>query len=193
MPERILNMRNKVSLQKVSVLYQGTYIRLVKKNDWEYIQRHNCTGIVIIVSMTNDKRVVLTEQFRPPVGKRVIEFPAGLMNDKPGVKKESVAASARRELFEETGYRAGGIKNLMTGPVSGGSSMDLVSMVLAYGLTKEGKGGGDETEQIKVHEVPLKEIDRWLAAQGKKGKLIEPKIYSGLYFLNKYNGLFKPL
>lgn len=178
---------------KGRVLFQGKYIRLVKKRNWEYIERHNCSGIVIIVSMTAAGKVVLTEQFRPPVGKRVIEFPAGLMGDQAKFKKETVSNAAQRELLEETGYLSNDIMLLTKGPVSGGSSADLVNMVIARGLKKVGPGGGDASERIKVHEVTLGKMEGWLARKERQGCLIEPKIYSGLYFLNKYNDVLNPV
>src|SRR3989338_9769557 len=141
--------------------------------------------------MTADKRVVFVEQFRPPVKKRVVEFPAGLINDLKHISRETLLNGARRELLEETGYRAKRIKKLMTGPVSGGSSSDLVTVVLAADLKKVSEGGGDELEDIIVHEVVLSKVDAWLSQMKRKGKLVEPKIYAGLYFLNKYNNFFK--
>jgi len=41
---------------------------------------------------------------------------------------------------------------------------------------------GDETEDITVHEVPLAGITDWLAAQERGGKLVDLKVYCGLYF-----------
>lgn len=165
------------------ILHEGRFLRLVLEGEWEYVQRHNCSGIVIIVSKTDDDKVIFVEQFRPPVNKSVIEFPAGLINDRGTSKNESLQAAARRELFEETGYRAQRIKILLHGPVSGGSSSDLITMVRAFGLKKVGAGGGDSTEKIKVHEVALAEAIPWLRRREKAGRLIEPKVYAGLYFL----------
>jgi len=165
------------------VLHEGRYIRFVKEGGWEFVERSNCTGIVIIVAKTDDDRVIFVEQYRPPVRKKVIEFPAGLVSDEHGLKGESLESAAIRELFEETGYRAKRMKKFLTGPVSGGSTSDLVTMVRAYGLKKTGKGGGDSTENITVHEVPLSNVERWLKQKEKKGYLLEPKIFAGLYFL----------
>lgn len=169
------------------IVASGRFIRFVKDGEWEYFQRHNCRGIVIIVAMTQDKKVVFVEQYRPPVGKKVIEFPAGLISDQKKYRNESIVTAAKRELFEETGYQASRMKVLLQGPVSGGASSDMVTMLLAGDLKKIGVGGGDHTENITVHEVPLVQTESWLRKQEKKGFLIEPKIYSGLYFLNKYN------
>jgi ADP-ribose pyrophosphatase len=177
------NIRSK---HKNHVIFEGRYLRLIKKEGWEFIERNNCTDIVIVVAMTKDHNVLFVEQYRPPIESKTIEFCAGLINDE-GKKKETLLKGAKRELFEETGYEAGRLEVILKGPVSGGSSADLVTMVRAYDLVKKGKGGGDGTEGITVHEVPLKNVDGWLKRMEKKGYLIEPKIYSGLYFLRQYN------
>jgi ADP-ribose pyrophosphatase len=61
----------------------------------------------------------------------------------------------------------------------------MVTMVRAFDLKKIGPGGGDESEGIIVHQVPLKSVRTWLKSKEKKGFLIEPKVYAGLYFLNQ--------
>ncbi|MBP9853644.1 MAG: NUDIX hydrolase [Candidatus Omnitrophica bacterium] len=180
-------MSKRKSKANKKILVEGRFLRFVKTADWEYVERINCSDIVIIVAMTEDEKVILVEQYRPPVKKFVIEFPAGLINDQPSRKHESIMAGAKRELLEETGYRAKKMVKITDGPTSGGSSADIVTIFRAYGLEKVGQGGGDETEAIKIHEVPIRNIDRWLQNQGKKGRLIEPKIYTGLYFLKNYN------
>ena len=51
-----------------------------------------------IVAVTSDGRLLLVEQFRIPVGKNVIELPAGLVGDLPGQEEESLKLAAQREL-----------------------------------------------------------------------------------------------
>ncbi len=172
---------------KKKVLHDGKFLRFVQKGSWEYFERNNCSAIVIILAMTDKSNVLFVEQYRPPVGKKVIEFPAGLVNDEGAKRKESILSAAKRELLEETGYKAGKVVKLLEGPVSSGSSSDMVTMVQALDLKKASDGGGDEFESITVHEVPLEETDRWLAKMRRKGYLVEPKIYTGLYFLRNFN------
>ena len=174
--------------RKVVVLQEGRFLRLVCKNGWEYVERSNCSGIVIIIAMTNDKKVILTEQYRVPVGKRVVEFPAGLVNDHNKKEKESLTTAAKRELLEETGYRAKRWVRLTHGPSASGSSADNITLFLAQGLRKVAAGGGDETEAITLHEISLSKVPVWLREKQKKSVLVDPKVYAGLYFLQKYNG-----
>ena len=59
------------------VLKEGKYLRLVKVDGYEFVERTNCRGVVAIIAVTGDERLVLTEQFRLPVGRVVIDLPAG--------------------------------------------------------------------------------------------------------------------
>ena len=169
------------------LIYAGQYLSLVVHEGWEYIERVNCDGVVIIVGKTDDDRVILVEQFRRPVGCNVIGFPAGLVGDDRGNRGESFAEAAKREMVEETGYLPRSIKTLFVGPVSAGMCKDMVTIVHAKGLKKVGPGGGiDDLEDIKVHEVPLAGIDAWLKRQQKKGVLVAPNIFAGIYFLKNW-------
>ena len=103
-------------------------------------------------------------------------------------KKESLVEAAKRELLEETGYAAKNISVILRGPVSSGFTSDMATMVLATKVRKVTDGGGEaaEGEDITVHTVPIKNVDRWLKSMEKKNRLVEPKIYAGLYLVNNY-------
>ena len=174
---------------KMIVLKEGKFIRFVIKDEWEYIERVNCKGAVVILALTQDKKVLFVEQFRPPVGKRVIDFPAGLVDDCPKRKsRESIVSAAKRELLEETGYKAKKIIKILEGPASSGTASDMLTLVRAVNIEKVSSGGGEEGESIIVHEVKLDKAESWLTKMEKKGFLVGTRIYAGLYFLNKYNG-----
>lgn len=165
------------------ILYKGKYLNLLQEENWEYVQRNNCSGVVVIVAMTKDNRVLFVEQYRQPVRAKVIEFPAGLVNDQVSHDPETMQAAARRELFEETGYDAEHPELLVEGPVSSGLSTEMITFFQALDVEKKGPGGGDTSESIVVHEVPLKEADLWLYEMERQGYLVDPKVYTGLYFL----------
>ena len=168
-----------------TTLYDGKFIRLVRQHNWEFVQRKNVSGIVGIVAVTDDRRLVLVEQFRPPVGKPVIELPAGLAGDVAGSEAEELAEAARRELLEETGYQAAEMTRLCAGTASAGLGDEVVTLFRAAGLKKVGAGEGDGHEQITLHEVPLAGIERWLDDQAAGGKLVDLKVYTGLYFAGR--------
>ncbi|MFA7255175.1 MAG: NUDIX hydrolase [Candidatus Omnitrophota bacterium] len=165
------------------ILHKGKYLHLISEDNWEYVKRTNCSGIVVIVPMTKEGKVIFVEQFRRPVEAQVIEWPAGLVNDQMLHDPETMEAAARRELFEETGYEAEHLSFLVEGPVSSGLSSETIAFFQALDVVKKGPGGGDASESIRVHEIPLKEADIWLYEMEKKGFLVDPKVYVGLYFL----------
>ena len=167
------------------VLAEGKYARLVNRGGWEFVERRDRCGIVGIVALTDAGRLVLVEQYRPPVDARVVELPAGLVGDVPGHEAESLADGARRELFEETGYRCRDMLLVASGPPSAGLSAEVMSFFMATGLEKAGPGGGDASEDIQVHEVPLGEARGWLEEQAARGALIDLKVYAGLYFAER--------
>ena len=164
-----------------SVVAAGSYLELVRQGRWEYARRHGCNGAVAIVAMTDEQHYVLVEQFRIPLGKPVIELPAGLVGDESG--SDDVIAAAHRELLEETGFRAERFKVLMDGPTSAGLSDEVVTIVRAHSLTRAAAGGGVGHEEITVHEVPLASAHEWLFKRMRSGIAVDPKVFAGLYFL----------
>ena len=86
------------------VLAEGKYLRLVAESGWEWVERLNASGAAVIAALTDDRRLVLVEQYRIPLHARVLDLPAGLVGDEPGAAGEAMIDAARRELFEETGY-----------------------------------------------------------------------------------------
>lgn len=185
MNEEETNMKKKNNDDDISVLKKGKFINFLKKGEWEYIERNNCSGVVVILPLTDEGNVILTEQYRPPVGKKVIGFPAGLVDDLGAEKKETSVMAAKRELLEETGYKASKMRRVMSGPSASGLSSEILEIYLAEGLQKVGTGGGDETESITVHEVHIDEVENWLEKKQENGLLVGPKVYAGLYWLSK--------
>ncbi len=175
---------SKTKLLPVETLAEGKFLRLAKRGRWEYVERVNSSGAVVIVAVTPDDKLLLVEQFRVPLQKNVIELPAGLMGDIAGQEQEPQAIAAQRELLEETGYYAAHFHELATGPTTAGLADEVVSFMLATQLEKRTAGGGDEHEEITVHEVPLQGIADHLQALAAKGCAIDTKIFTGLYFLS---------
>lgn len=171
------------SRDEVVVLAEGKYLRLLSENGWEYVVRPNASGVVVMVAITDDRRLILVEQFRTAVHRRVIELPAGLVGDTAEGSGESLLVAARRELLEETGYEAAEMLRLAQGPVAVGLASEVVTFFQAVGLRRVGPGGGDASESIVVHEVELGALGPWLAAQEAAGASIDPKLYAGLYLI----------
>ncbi len=165
------------------ILFEGKYRRFVCKDGWEFLERHRSNQVVVLIPVTDKREVVFVEQFRIPVERKIIEFPAGLVNDMDIFSHESLEETARRELLEETGYEAETLKKIRYAPANSAVATDMLTVYYATGLKKVGAGGGDATEQILVHPVPFDQVDAWLEEQVKLGKYVDLKVYAGLYYL----------
>jgi ADP-ribose pyrophosphatase len=157
-------------------------VRLVKEGHWEWTERLNISGAVMIVALTEAHELVMVEQYRIPLHARVIELPAGLAGDEAATADEPLATAASRELVEETGFEAERLEYLIDGPTSAGMTSETYSMFLARNVRRVGPGGGDAHEDIQVHVVPLERVEQWLADRRREGVLVDPRVYLGLYF-----------
>jgi ADP-ribose pyrophosphatase len=166
------------------IKYDGKYIQVVKEDHWEYVTRKGRKGAVIIVPVL-DKSLVCISEYRIPLGKRELGLPAGLMGDLPGHENEDLIDAAVRELMEETGYFPGTMKVLAESmPSSSGLTDEVFSLLLAEDIKKVGEGGGDETEDIKVVNIPLRGIANTIK-KDYADHAISPKLYMALYFLKE--------
>jgi 8-oxo-dGTP pyrophosphatase MutT (NUDIX family) len=162
------------------VVYEGKFIKFIQASytdshghlrKWEFIERANCNGIVAIVPVTDTREVLLIRQYRPPVNRYVIEFPAGL-ND----KGDTIEEAARRELLEETGYEAGKMIFLTEGPLSSGASGEILSVFLARDLEFKGSAECDETEDIEVMKISIDTVADHLSQFRSQGDLVDLKL-----------------
>jgi ADP-ribose pyrophosphatase len=174
--------------QSERTLYTGRWLTLKQRGRWEYVARNNPGGAVIIVAVTPEDNVLFVEQYRVSILRNTIEMPAGLVGDLEGQGDEDALLAARRELEEETGYRCGRIQFLHEGPSSSGMSTEMIAFARAWDLERVGPGGGDESEDIIVHEVPRKEAGAWLFARAADGYSIDPKLFAGLWFIENCPG-----
>jgi ADP-ribose pyrophosphatase len=143
----------------------------VETRDWEAVERVNCSGIVGMVPLTGNGEVILIRQFRPPINGHVVELPAGLCDI-----GESLENAARRELIEETGYAAGNMSFLLKGPMSSGSSSEMLAVFVATDLAYVGIGKRDETENIEVIKIPVENLASALLRMQAEGSIIDLKI-----------------
>jgi ADP-ribose diphosphatase len=115
-------------------------------------------GSVAIVPVLEDGRLVLIRQFRLSAGGVIWEIPAGHIE-----RGEDPEACARRELEEETGYRAGNLERLFEAYLSPGSSTELMRFFLATGLQKR-EQMTEEDEIIDVELVGVEEAMEMMAS-----------------------------
>jgi ADP-ribose pyrophosphatase len=155
------------------VQWQGKYLTAVKSGRWEFVERAGRISAVVILA-EHDGKVVLVEQPRMAIGRRCIEFPAGLIGDMGG--DDNVELAARRELEEETGFAAERIELLGDYYSSPGMVAESFTLVRAKGLTQVGAGGGVDGEDIVTHLVPRGEINAFIAAKREEGVGIDVKL-----------------
>lgn len=111
-------------------------------------------GAVAIAAVDDRQRVPLVYQYRHPLGRRVWELPAGLL-DAAG---EEPLAAAKRELKEETGLAASVWRVLIDVNTSPGFTDESVRVYLAQGLTDIGRPEGhDEEADLTVHWFAIEE------------------------------------
>lgn len=168
---------------EISTLFAGKWLTLKSRGRWEFVERNTRGGAVIIVAVTPQDRVLFVEQFRMAINACTIEMPAGLVGDLAHASDEDFATAASRELIEETGYACERVAHLHSGPSSAGMSTEMMHFVRALDLRRVGEGGGDDSENIVVHEVPRNEAGEWLRGKGAEGYSIDPKLFAGLWFL----------
>jgi 8-oxo-dGTP pyrophosphatase MutT (NUDIX family) len=122
-------------------------------------------GAVAVLALDDENRVLMIRQYRHPVGATLLEIPAGL-RDVPG---EPLVETARRELLEETGYRAATWQVLADFATSPGISTERLRVFLARDLAVVPRA---EREYVPEHEeaylttawVPLTDAVRAILA-----------------------------
>jgi ADP-ribose pyrophosphatase len=154
----------------VETVYDGNLIDLVVET-WGDAKREivEHPGAVAIVAVDAQDRVVLVRQLREPARKKLLELPAGGLDD-----GEEPLAAARRELVEETGLHGGDWRELHAFWTTPGFCKEHMTLFLATGLEEGEPEGADEDESI--------ELVRWPAAEvaARLGEIEDAKTLAGL-------------
>lgn len=164
---------NLEDLPPVEVMWEGKFVRALRRGQWEYASRAHNIGAVVILA-EHDGKVILVEQPRVAPDCRCIELPAGLVGDKD--PDATIEATAIKELEEETGFTADRIERLGEFYASPGMLSEAFTIVRALGVRKIGPGGGDEHEDIKVHLVPRAEIPNFIEQKRAEGIGMDAKL-----------------
>lgn len=112
----------------------------------EVVEHH---GAVAIVPIDDDGQVLLVRQFRTPVGKALLEIPAGSLDE-----GEDPHAAAQRELQEETGYSADVLEPLVSFYSAPGYCTEMIYLYQAKGL-RPNAATADDDENIVVERMSL--------------------------------------
>lgn len=141
------------------------------------VVRHNGSVVILAIDSRkdpNDPDILLIRQYRHAAGQFLLELPAGRIE--PG---EKLKPAAKRELLEETGYRARRWSHLVRYYASPGFVAESMDILLAEDLVHApGEGTPDEDEHIEVRPTPLSEAVRLALT----GKLHDGKSLIGILF-----------
>jgi ADP-ribose pyrophosphatase len=150
-----------VEILETEVAYSGRVWAIVKDRFRlgnqeivrDYLQH---MGAVAVVAVDDEQRVLTISQYRHPVGARMVEIPAGLLDD----FDEDPATAAARELLEESGYVADSYETLIDICTTPGSSSETLRIYLATGLSRQDWDPSElhaEEQEISVEWVPIEE------------------------------------
>ena len=112
------------------------------------------TGAVGVIALDDADRVLLIRQYRHPVGRSLFEPPAGLLD----AEGEDPLDTAKRELVEEAGYRAGSWNVLVDYLTSPGGSSETFRAYLARDLSPV-DGGREHTGEAEERDLPAVWVD----------------------------------
>ena len=136
-------------------------------------------GAVCIVPVVGND-VLMVRQFRTPIGRVLLELPAGKLDFMADGSVESAADAGPRELAEETGHRADSWRSLGTFWTAPGFSDELMHLYLATDLEPiSDYAGPDEDEHLDLVRLPWREA----ADMAETGQIADAKTLVGLLHL----------
>ena len=164
---------NLEDLPPPQLMWEGKFVRALKRGIWEYASRARDIRAVVILAEYEGK-VILVDQPRVGPDCRCIELPAGLVGDID--PDETIESTAIKELEEETGFTAESVERLGDFYSSPGMLAESFTLVRVHGVRKIGEGGGDDSEDIKVHLVARADIPNFLEQKRAEGFGMDVKL-----------------
>jgi ADP-ribose pyrophosphatase len=143
--------------------------------------RHNGSAVILAIDDSKSRKnplVLIERQFRHAAQQYMYEVPAGKMEE-----GEDHLEGAKRELLEETGYRAKKWTKLVRYFASPGFLGEWMQVFLAEGLTP-GKAQPEEDETFELQFVPLSELLKLIAA----GKILDGKTLISVMYYARMGG-----
>jgi len=174
---------NMPEIKESKVIYSGRVVRLridyLKDKEIRVREVVEHPGAVAILPVISRGRILLINQYRYPVGKWILEVPAGTI--KAG---ESPDECALRELEEETGYKAGILKKMLTIYPSPGYSTESIHIYVASELEKSTQKL-EEDEELTIIEM---DIDEAIEELKKRDEVDGKTLLALLYYKYLYQG-----
>jgi ADP-ribose pyrophosphatase len=139
-------------------------------------------GAVTVVAVLPDRRILLVRQYRHAAGEVMLELPAGTLDMLGDGSTEQPLKAAKRELFEETGHRAGKWRKLAEFFTAPGFASELMHFYLATDVKPDpSHEGPDEDERLFVETMPFHQAVK--RAQG--GRFRDAKTLLGILLLDR--------
>lgn len=135
-------------------------------------------GGAVVIPVKDDGKIILVKQFRYPLQKTLIEFPAGKLE-----KGEDPLICATRELEEETGYKAKEIKKLGEIFTAPGYCTEILHIYSAKGLTPGNHNREEGELEMEILELTVEEIEKMIIS----GKINDAKTIVGMYYIDLQN------
>jgi len=135
-------------------------------------------GGVAIVALDADGAVLMVRQWRHAVGRALLEIPAGTLDRDASGSIEEPDGAARRELEEETGYRAGTWRSLGSFYTAPGFTSEEMHLYLATDLVAAGENrlNPDHDERLELERIPFEAA----LAMAEAGELVDAKSLVGI-------------
>jgi 8-oxo-dGTP pyrophosphatase MutT (NUDIX family) len=148
----------------------------------EYVEHDDAVAVVPVLP---DGSVLLLKQYRHPVGRYVLELPAGKLD----VEGESAESAARRELIEEVDHEAGELQHLVRFENSAGWTTERTSVYLAHGVRPVDPSGTFQAEaeeaDMEIVRIPVADA----VAMARAGEFTDAKTVIGLLLAAPHLGL----
>lgn len=160
--------------------YQGEIVDLYKDTvelpdgkteEWDFVKHKKGCG-ACVVPILPDGRILLVSQYRPAVGKTMLELPAG-GRDREG---EPLEETARRELLEETGFTAQQFRFLCRIDTAVAWCNEYTEIYLAENIRKAASQHLDEAEEIRLQFFHPDE----LVSMIRSGRITDAKTVAGI-------------
>ena len=164
---------NLEDLPPVEVMWEGKFVRALRRGKWEYASRARDIRAVVVLAEYGGK-LILVDQPRAGPDCRCVELPAGLVGDHDPTA--TIEDAAIKELEEETGFTGERVERLGDFYSSPGMLAEAFTLVRVHGVRRVGEGGGDDNEDINVHLVARVDVPNFLEQKRAEGFGIDAKL-----------------
>jgi len=154
-----------------------------RRHGSEYAARSHAGATVAIIATTAGSELILVEQRRPALKRRVLELPTTWVPSEHPLSDTELLSAARRSLSLVSGYLATSWRKLMVGPVAAGLSDELVTFFRARDLERAGRTPSMQEidPDTAVHYVTRGSFEGFLTLRRSEDVLVDPLLYAAAW------------